>query len=68
MLAFTDFAGDWNKGGSRQHEIHEGANVIVVSDHLSDGHFDLMVWSRLTRRGRLFRWQPAAGACHAIPR
>ncbi len=68
VLAMTDFAGDRHEDGSRAHEIHEGANVIVVSNHLSEGHFDLVVRSRLKRGERLFRWQPAAGAYHAVPR
>ena len=68
VLALTDFAEDQNEDGIRPHEIHEGANVVVVSDHLSAGHFDLVVRSSLTRRERLFRWLPAAGEYHAISR
>ncbi len=67
VLALTDFAGDWNRDGSRQHEIQEGANVVVVSNRKIDGHFDLEVRSRLTRHVRVFRWQARAAAYQPSP-
>ncbi|WP_242140468.1 hypothetical protein [Sphingomonas sp. TREG-RG-20F-R18-01] len=55
-VALTFLAGDWHRDGTRDHEIEEGANVIIVSDHLSAGHADIVVRSRTTREERLFQW------------
>ena len=68
VLTLTDFAGDWNRDRTRQHDVEEGANVVVVTDHLAGGHFDILVRNRLTRRKRLFRWKEAAGAYRLIAR
>ncbi len=68
VLALTDSAGDWNTDGTRQHDVEEGANVLVVTSHLVDGYFDLLVRNRLTRRKRLFRWNEATGAYRPVAR
>ena len=68
ILALTDFAGDWNRDRTRQHDVEEGTNVLVVTDHLVDGYFDILVRNRLTRRERLFRWKEAAGAYRPVAR
>lgn len=63
MSAYKDLAGDWNKDGTRQHHITEGAKVLSVAATRTDGHADLV----LTRRGgkgaqsrpQTFRWSAA---------
>jgi len=62
MSAYADIAGDWHKNGTRDHDITDASNVLVVSNHVTDGHFDLL----LKRRGgggktRTYRWAASAG-------
>lgn len=59
-IALTFTAGEWRRDGTRDHEIQEGANVVIVTDHLTAGHADLMVRSRITGDRRLFRWDPSS--------
>jgi hypothetical protein len=53
-------AGEWHKDGTRDHEESEGANVLVVTQRLTNGHFDLLQKPRLGKGGRLFKWSSAA--------
>jgi hypothetical protein len=62
MSAFKDVAGDWHKDQTRDHQITDGANVLIVSAHSTDGHFDLLVKSRVGHSQRLYRWSAAANA------
>ena len=55
-------AGDWNKNGTRQHEIQEGADTLGLSDTETDGHKDLVLRSRLTAWQRAYRWSSATGS------
>uniref|UniRef100_UPI0035C9C952 hypothetical protein n=1 Tax=uncultured Sphingomonas sp. TaxID=158754 RepID=UPI0035C9C952 len=55
-IALTFTAGEWHRDGTRDHEIEEGANVIIVTQHLNAGYADLVVRSRTTADERLFRW------------
>ncbi|WP_157134727.1 hypothetical protein [Sphingomonas sp. PAMC 26605] len=59
-IALTFTAGEWHRDGTRDHEIEEGANVILLAEHLTAGHADLTVRSRVTRDERLFRWNPSS--------
>jgi hypothetical protein len=62
MSAYKDVAGDWHKDQTRDHQINDGANLIVVSPHSTDQHFDLTVKGRTGHWQRLFRWSKAADA------
>jgi hypothetical protein len=62
MSAYKDVAGDWHKDQTRDHQISDGANLLVVSPHSTDQHFDLVVKGRTGRWQRLFRWSKAADA------
>ena len=53
-------AGDWHKDGTRDHDLSEGANVLVVTTHMTDGHFDLLQKTRGGGASRVFRWSAAA--------
>ena len=66
MSAFKDVAGDWHKDGTRDHEITEGANVLIVSTHSTDGHFDLLLKSRTGRWQRMYRWSTESGTYHSV--
>jgi hypothetical protein len=65
MSAYKDIAGDWNKDGTRQHDITDTANVLVISTHQTDGYFNLILKSRSGRAHRLFRWSAIASAYRA---
>lgn len=43
MSAFKDIAGDWHKDGTRDHQITDDADILVVASHRTAGHFDLIV-------------------------
>ena len=45
--------------GTRDHDVTDAANVMIVSNHLSDGHFDLIVKAREGRTATL-RWSKAS--------
>ena len=56
MSAHQDIAGDWHKDGTRDHQITDAANVLIVTAHSTDGHFDLLLKARDGRSGRAYRW------------
>ena len=62
MSASVNIAGDWHKDGTRDHDITDAANVLIVSNHLTDGHFDLIVKAREGRGRQTLRWSKASGA------
>ena len=66
MSAYKDTAGDWHKDGTRDHDITDMANVVVMAPQQSDGHFDLVVKGRTARYQRLFRWSKTAGAYQPV--
>ncbi len=66
MSSYQDLAGDWHKDGTRDHEISQGANILLVGTHRTDGHFDLLLKSRDGRHHRLYRWSAAAGAYRPV--
>jgi hypothetical protein len=53
-------AGDWHKDGTRDHDLSEGANVLVVTRHMTGGHFDLLQRARGGGASRLVKWSAAA--------
>jgi len=65
MSAYADIAGDWHKDGTRDHDITDAANVLVISRHETDGHFDLLLKGRGHGKGRTFRWAKSAAAYRA---
>lgn len=62
MSAYADVAGDWHKDGTRDHDITDAANVLIVSGHQTGGHFDLLLKSRGHGKPQTFRWAQSAGA------
>lgn len=64
MSAYSDIAGDWHKNGTRDHDITDAANILIVSRHLTDGHFDLIIKQRHARWHRIFRWSAASDGYH----
>ena len=56
MSFSKNIAGDWHKDGTRDHDMTEGANILVVTRHMTNGHFDLLQKSRTDKTSRLFIW------------
>jgi hypothetical protein len=66
MSAYSDVAGDWHKNQTRDHDITDAANVLIVSSNSTDGHFDLIVKGPAKgRQQRVFQWSKAGGAYQA---
>ncbi|MGH6665435.1 MAG: hypothetical protein ACREB2_11120 [Pseudolabrys sp.] len=65
MSAYADIAGDWHKDRTRDHDITDSANVLVVSGHSTDGHYDLIVKNGKERWQRVYRWSKDIGAYRA---
>jgi len=65
MSAYADIAGDWHKDGTRDHDITDAGNVLLISGHATHGHFDVTVKNRKGPWRRTFRWSQAAGAYRA---
>ena len=62
MSAYKDTAGEWHKDGTRDHDITDEANVLVISPQATDGHADLIVKGRTGRFQQVYRWSKTAGA------
>lgn len=62
MSSYTDIAGDWHKDGTRKHDITQSANILIVSKHSTNGHFDLRLKSRTGHWQRHYQWSPATAA------
>ena len=61
MSAFADIAGDWHKDGTRDHDITDAANLLIVSPRQTGGHFNLMLRLRGGHGQQLYRWSAAGG-------
>jgi hypothetical protein len=66
MSAYSDIAGDWHKDHTRDHDITDAANVLIVSAHSTNGHFDLTVKGGTAFTQRTFRWSTAADAYRPV--
>lgn len=51
-----NIAGDWNQDGTRQHDISEAANILIVKPQRHGGYHDLEMRRRGARRGDTYRW------------
>lgn len=66
MSSYKDVAGDWHKDRTRSHEITQGANVLIVTKHSTDGHFDLLLKSRSGHWHRMYRWSAASASYRPV--
>ncbi|MGH7042975.1 MAG: hypothetical protein ACREFY_12700 [Acetobacteraceae bacterium] len=55
MSSNQDLAGEWHKNGTRDHQISQGANLLIISAHRTAGHFDLLLKSRDGRWHQTYR-------------
>jgi hypothetical protein len=56
---YLDLAGAWNKDGTRNHEFHEGQNVLSVLQRKTQGFHDLQIKTTGKKTKRLFLWDEA---------
>lgn len=66
MSSYQDIAGDWHKDGTRDHQITDADNVLVVTTHRTDGYFDLLVKGRTGKGRQTYRWSAADAAYRRI--
>jgi hypothetical protein len=62
MSVFKDIAGDWHKDGTRDHDITDVANLLVVLRHRTAGHFDLELRQRPGTARQVWRWDAGSRA------
>jgi len=43
MYSFVNIAGEWHDDGTRDHDITEEKNIVIVQKHMTNGHYDLKV-------------------------
>jgi len=59
-MAYTrNIAGDWHKDGTRDHDISDGANVLLVLKSATDGMNDLQLRERGGKWRQTFHWSAA---------
>jgi hypothetical protein len=68
MSAFSDIAGDWHKNGTRDHDVTDVGNVLVVLPHRTAGHFDLELRQRHGKARQAFRWSAADSSYRPVRR
>lgn len=68
MSFSKDIAGDWHPDGTRDHDLTEGANVLVVQQHRTAGHFDLLLKSRDGKSRRLYQWSASSNTYQPAPK
>nr|WP_319776983.1 hypothetical protein [uncultured Sphaerochaeta sp.] len=56
VFSFTDYAGDWNEDGTRQHSICEDSRILLLQDSFTEGFRDISVTASGLSKGRTFRW------------
>ncbi len=56
MSEYRDIAGDWHKDQTRDHQITDLADVLIVTPYSTDGHFDLLLHRRGGKESAVFRW------------
>jgi hypothetical protein len=56
MYFYQNIAGAWNKDKSRQHDLYEGENVIIVLPTQTNGYYDLQIKSLDSKWQKVFSW------------
>lgn len=67
MSFYKMLAGDWHKDGTRDHDVTEEANVLIVTKRITDGHFDLLQKARLGGGSRVFKWSAKSNRYEPAP-
>ena len=58
MFAYRDIAGEWNPDGTRDHEIEEETNLLIMTNRLTNGHYDVRIKTKGkdNRYARTLKW------------
>ena len=54
MYAYVNIAGEWHDDGTRDHDITEEKNIVIVQKHITNGHYDLRVKGLDSKFSKLF--------------
>lgn len=52
-------AGDWNRDGTRQHEVSDAANLLIMQPDKTDGYFDILLRQQKGDWRRTLKWSAA---------
>lgn len=64
---YQNIAGDWNKDGTRNHDLEEGQNVLSVLPGKSQGYFDLQMRTLKSKWKKVFKWDASRSRYIAVP-
>ncbi|EPQ6907180.1 hypothetical protein ACUVZB_002243 [Citrobacter freundii] len=53
---YSDIAGDWNKDGTRQHDISESKYILKLRSAKTQGFYDLEVVNQQDKSSQIFHW------------
>lgn len=53
---YSDIAGDWNKDGTRQHDISESKYILKLRSAKTQGFYDLEVVNLQDKSSQIFHW------------
>lgn len=53
---YSDIAGDWNKDGTRQHDISESKGILKIRSTKTNGFYDLERVDLQDKSSQIFRW------------
>ncbi|EPC6090203.1 hypothetical protein ACR0VG_002230 [Citrobacter freundii] len=53
---YSDIAGDWNKDGTRQHDISESKYILKLRSAKTQGFYDLEVANLQDKSSQIFHW------------
>lgn len=61
MYFYQDIAGEWNRDGTRQHDVNEGKNILRVLPSQTGGYHDLQIRSVDGKWQQVFVWSAGQG-------
>jgi len=64
---YRNIAGVWNKDRSRQHDLYEGENVLVVLPSQTNGYYDIQIKSLDTKWQKIIKWNNSQKRYLPIP-
>jgi hypothetical protein len=56
VYQYTDIAGEWNKDGTRQHDISESKYILKIRSAKTHGFYDLERVNLQDKSSQIFRW------------
>ncbi len=53
---FSDIAGNWHDDGTRDHNLSEGENIVIMLPHKTNGYYDLQLKTVGSKQKQVFFW------------